>query len=110
MPAQRGRRAWSCSTPMVIRSFSINTCPSPRRSSPHLCHGEKYVKRFSSLAGVLLAMQVLCAATSAQPIRFEVSVAERFAAPIDGRILLMLSTSEDGEPRFQIGEGVNSQQ
>lgn len=48
---------------------------------------------------------------SAQPLRFEVSVADRFGAePIDGRILLMLSTSDAKEPRFLIAEGVKSQQ
>jgi hypothetical protein len=49
-------------------------------------------------------------AAPAQP-RFEVVPPARPAAePLDGRALLMLSTADGQEPRFQIGEGVNSQQ
>ncbi|MBX3379153.1 MAG: hypothetical protein KF805_03600 [Phycisphaeraceae bacterium] len=47
----------------------------------------------------------------AAPLRFEVVVADQFAAtPLDGRVLLMISTSGEKEPRFQISEGVKSQQ
>ncbi len=50
-------------------------------------------------------------AAHGQPLRFEVSISERFKAePVDGRVLLMLSTSGEQEPRFLIGEGVKSQQ
>lgn len=43
--------------------------------------------------------------------RFEVALGDQFAAmPVDGRVLLMISTSGDQEPRFQIAEGVKSQQ
>jgi hypothetical protein len=47
----------------------------------------------------------------AQALRFEVSVSDQFGGePVDGRVLLMLSTSEEKEPRFLISEGVKSQQ
>ena len=47
--------------------------------------------------------------TSAQ-LRFAVSFpAERSQAPLDGRVLLMISTSNDREPRFQINDGPNTQ-
>jgi hypothetical protein len=40
-----------------------------------------------------------------------VSIADRLGAePLDGRVLLMLSTSDEKEPRFLISEGVKSQQ
>ncbi|MGH7243651.1 MAG: alpha/beta hydrolase-fold protein [Phycisphaerales bacterium] len=47
----------------------------------------------------------------AAPLRFEVAIADQFGAkPLDGRVLLMISTSGDQETRFQISEGVKSQQ
>lgn len=43
--------------------------------------------------------------------RFEVALGDQFGAlPVDGRVLLIISTSGDQEPRFQITEGVKSQQ
>src|SRR5262245_15628670 len=48
---------------------------------------------------------------SAQPLRFDVSISDRFGKdPVDGRVLLLLSTTDEKEPRFLIGEGVKSQQ
>ena len=45
------------------------------------------------------------------PLRFEVSVpASAGSQPLDGRVLLMLSTDPSGEPRFQISDGVKTQQ
>jgi hypothetical protein len=47
----------------------------------------------------------------AQPLRFEMSISDRFGTePVDGRVLLLLSTSDEKEPRFQISEDVKSQQ
>jgi len=44
-------------------------------------------------------------------LRFEISFpAEMSRDPLDGRILLMLSTEEEGEPRFQIRDDAASQQ
>jgi hypothetical protein len=45
------------------------------------------------------------------PLRIEVSVpASAGSQPLDGRVLLMLSTDPSGEPRFQISDGVKTQQ
>ena len=45
------------------------------------------------------------------PLRIEVSVpASAGSQPIDGRVLLMLSTDPSGEPRFQINDDVKTQQ
>src|SRR5438067_1647798 len=44
-------------------------------------------------------------------VRFVVSFGRDLsAAPLDGRLLLMLSTTEKGEPRFQISDGPKTQQ
>ncbi len=43
-------------------------------------------------------------------VKFAVSFpAERSAAPLDGRMLLLLSTNGDAEPRFQINDGPSTQ-
>ena len=48
--------------------------------------------------------------STSSPLRFAVSFpAERSQAPLDGRVLLMISTSNDREPRFQINDGPNTQ-
>ena len=45
------------------------------------------------------------------PLRIEVSVpASAGSQPLDGRVLLMLSTDPSDEPRFQISDGVKTQQ
>ncbi len=50
-------------------------------------------------------------AASAQPLSFEVSFPrELSAAPVDGHILLILSKDGKQEPRFQVSEGIGSQQ
>lgn len=44
------------------------------------------------------------------PLRFGLSFPpERSAAPIDGRMLLMISVNSEREPRFQINDGANTQ-
>lgn len=63
-------------------------------------------------AAMLLAAGILAACTRARSgtpgargaaLRFEIAVPESLAgAPLDGRIYLMLSTSADKEPRFQV--------
>jgi hypothetical protein len=46
-----------------------------------------------------------------KPVRFEISFpASLRAEPVDGRVLLTISTKGDKEPRFQIGEGLDTQQ
>ena len=45
--------------------------------------------------------------------RLEIAVsfdASKSAEPLDGRVLLMLSTNDDAEPRMQISGGVESMQ
>lgn len=59
----------------------------------------------------LLAFLVLGCTTQQTP---EVTIAVRFTegvsqAPLDGRLLLMLSDDPSAEPRFQIGAGLNTQ-
>ncbi len=47
---------------------------------------------------------------AASPLRFAVSFpADRSNAPLDGRLLLMLSNDSSAEPRFQINDGANAQ-
>ncbi|MBM3789807.1 MAG: hypothetical protein FJW35_05590, partial [Acidobacteria bacterium] len=44
-------------------------------------------------------------------LRFRISFAAgQSAEPLDGRVLLMLSTSDEGEPRFQISDDPDTQQ
>jgi len=51
------------------------------------------------------------AAPGPAPLRFEISFPkERSAAPLDGRVLLILSKDEKAEPRKQVGIGVKTQQ
>lgn len=48
---------------------------------------------------------------AAEPLKFVVTVGpEQGSAPLDGRVLVMVSTSPEAEPRFQISDGVESQQ
>ncbi|HSL22091.1 MAG TPA: hypothetical protein VK886_11185 [Vicinamibacterales bacterium] len=50
-------------------------------------------------------------AQAPQPLRFAVTFdAEVSGAPLDGRVLVMISTEKEGEPRFQISAGAGSQQ
>jgi hypothetical protein len=60
------------------------------------------------LAGGLLAS---CLDTSTAPeIDISVSFLETVhTEPLDGRVLLLLSTNPEGEPRFQIGDGLHNQ-
>jgi S-formylglutathione hydrolase FrmB len=53
---------------------------------------------------VLLAAPLVAQAKS--PLRFEVS----WANPMDGRVVLVISTTGTPEPRFSISEGLNTQQ
>lgn len=51
------------------------------------------------------------AASGNETVRVSVTFpASSSSAPLDGRLLLMLSTAKDGEPRFQINDSVDSQQ
>jgi hypothetical protein len=58
----------------------------------------------------LLASLLLCAATLAaqpkSPLHFEIS----WEKPMDGHVVLIISSAPQGEPRQQINEGLSSQQ
>jgi hypothetical protein len=59
-------------------------------------------------AAVLLLL--LPAAPASAGLRFAVSVArDRSATPLDGRLLLMISSDPSAEPRFQIADGPSTQ-
>ncbi len=61
-------------------------------------------------AVAVLAVLLAAPAASLAQAKFTVSFpAERSAAAIDGRMLLLLSTNADAEPRFQIGDGPSTQ-
>jgi hypothetical protein len=64
------------------------------------------------LAVVLAAgLAAVLHAAAAEPLKFVVTLGpEQGNAPLDGRVLVMVSTAPEGEPRFQIGDGVESQQ
>jgi hypothetical protein len=73
-------------------------------------------RRSASLLAPLVALVAIAAATSPAPaqqasgLRFAVSFPrERSAAPLDGRLLLFVSSDSTAEPRFQIGDGPNTQ-
>ena len=66
----------------------------------------------------LAALFVLCLMAAGslksqapKPLRFEISFpASLRSSPADGRVLLILANKNDKEPRFQIGEGLDTQQ
>jgi hypothetical protein len=58
--------------------------------------------------GLVLLLLVCCGGAFAQS--FEVLLPPSLAAePLDGRLLLLLSTDDSAEPRFQISDGPNTQ-
>jgi hypothetical protein len=60
------------------------------------------------LAAVVILLTVPLG--SLAEVRFAVSFpAERSKTPLDGRMLLLLSTNDDAEPRFQISDGPSTQ-
>jgi len=67
------------------------------------------------LAGVVVSTALaagLTASAAAPPggVRFSISYpASLDAGPLDGRVLLVVSSTNDREPRFQVGRGLNSQ-
>ena len=62
-----------------------------------------------TLLSILAVLLAVPAAATAQS-RFAVSFpATRSAAPLDGRLLLLLSANSEAEPRFQIGDGPTTQ-
>src|ERR1700752_3132574 len=65
-----------------------------------------------ALAALALVSIFMATESTAQnTARFEISFpASLDKGPIDGRLLLLISTSSEGEPRFQINEDLNTQQ
>lgn len=61
-------------------------------------------------ASVLLAAAVLTIPVTAAPVFHIAFPAERSAAPLDGRLLLLLSTDPAVEPRMQIDSSLKTQQ
>jgi hypothetical protein len=62
-----------------------------------------------TLLSILAVLLAVPAAATAQS-RFAVSFATtRSAAPLDGRLLLLLSANSEAEPRFQISDGASTQ-
>ncbi len=66
----------------------------------------------SLVAGVLWAIMATQPGTlpGQEPALFQIRLDPPPAQPLDGRLLLMMSTVEDGEPRFQISDRFDSQQ
>src|SRR5271156_2534578 len=62
--------------------------------------------RFMRLSGVLLLAAVGLWGQPKPGLRFEVS----WAKPLDGHVVLILSTNNSQEPRFAVSEGLNTQQ
>jgi len=66
------------------------------------------------LAGAVTAIGIAAWLTACAPppdgLRFEISYAASVeAGPIDGRVLLVLASRNEREPRFQVGRGLTSQ-
>ncbi len=62
------------------------------------------------LGPVIATLGATAASSQAGPLRFEVSYpAARSETPLDGRLLLILSTRKDGEPRFHVNDGPTGQ-
>ena len=71
--------------------------------------------RKRSAAGLLIVLNIIVVGSTGgqtrKPVRFEISFPVSLRrSPLDGRVLLLLAKKDDKEPRFQIGEGVDTQQ
>ncbi len=72
-----------------------------------MTHRRLNVLLVATTAIVALAAEAAHAAAPRFSIRFPATASQQ---PLDGRLLLMISTSKDGEPRFQIEDGPQTQQ
>jgi len=60
---------------------------------------------------VVLLLSLPALSASSTPLVFEISFPKELSAtPVDGHILLILSRNDKQEPRFGVGEGIESQQ
>jgi hypothetical protein len=67
--------------------------------------------RLLILATALLATQFTAAVADEKKVIFSITYSQRQdAEALDGRLLLLLSTNEENEPRFQIADNFRSQQ
>lgn len=65
---------------------------------------------FLSIIGLLTAFIISCTAPDEQKITFNVSIDEALTSePQDGRLVLLLSTTDEREPRFLLTDGPNTQ-
>ena len=67
----------------------------------------------STLLATVLASHGVCATAHAADAKLRIGISfpsKRSQVPLDGRMLLMFSTDDSKEPRFQINSGVNGQQ
>jgi len=68
------------------------------------------LNRLRLLVALLSFAMPLCAAVP-KPLVFEISFPQELSStPVDGHILLIISRNNKKEPRFEVGEGVESQQ
>ncbi len=68
------------------------------------------IMRVNLLVVVLVSLWPIQFAPAQSRLRFGLSFPQaRSEAPLDGRMLLMISTNNDREPRFQINDGANTQ-
>jgi hypothetical protein len=66
---------------------------------------------FVRILSLSLALAASSTGQARKPIRFEVAFpASLRALPLDGRVLLVLSTKNNPEPRFQVGEALDTAQ
>ncbi len=76
--------------------------------------GWRSLPRMLGAAIVASLLAAACAAVARpdvrSPLRFSISFPQALSqAPLDGRLLLLVSTDTAGEPRFQIGDGAKTQ-
>src|SRR3989454_2670677 len=103
-------------------SRSRGRCSSATPSAAHHCSTAKGASMTTrQLAAACAGLPLALVAASSRPphdralplaagARFAISFpAAKSAAPLDGRVLLMLSTDTTAEPRFQISDGPNTQ-
>src|SRR5580693_2195582 len=97
---------------MVAPDSSVNRRENhlPRLGCEDIPRRSRMPHYLRPLAVVMVASLTTLAATS-KPLVFEVSFPrELCATPVDGHIVLILSKDDKQEPRFGIGEGIESQQ
>lgn len=68
------------------------------------------MKKIYFLLAVVSLLLSACTSESSNQIRFTVQLSDSLNVNVlDGRLLLMLSTNKEAEPRFQINNGLNTQ-